>query len=398
MKIRSAVLWVLISLFAGRGEMVFGESSRCVSVTVTDDPAAVVSPMGDDFIVYSDQATITLRVEPVGDYVLVSPAPNTGGAYEGSHSKPETLPYKVVLGEGDDEEPHDGKIFIVDFSVDESESYFFRDTAYQLPVSILPAEVEDAFTVDLSGFDVTHWTASYDAPLKRIDFSNLIESSSAVGWLDEQSLSMGLRLDGALVGTPLLKNLKLRKRLPDLSESIVDAGVDALNDVVNTPANLVKDKVIEEMNSMFASDGGGNLHLIPPGAIDQAGNAVFDLVNNWWATDVLNFLPTEDLPNDPILESWAVDLSLDVDVQFTGGILSLSPGIPDVVEWYDSIAAGGFSSDLLEFEAAEITGGITIINETPSSNLRLDSGLSLKYIEEAGELGLGFTINLGYSF
>ena len=274
---------------------------------------------------------------------------------------------------------------VISVDLDDSDLWFFRNDDYELPLTITPSSASDLVNVSVSGFDSVHWTAAYNSPLKKIDFSNLILESELVGWLDEQELSISAGVGSAADSWSWTKKLKLKKRVDGLWDDAKQDAIDTINDYVS-PADDIKSLVENSLVNISAVDSEGLVHTIPPGAISSAANFAYAGISTWWANFVGAYIwsdvPVSELHEKVTKESWTWDWSVDAEIEFSGGSISLDPSFDDAVQWIESISDTGFASQTFVFENAMIGTSVTANGETANADIEAVMNAFLRYANE----------------
>ncbi len=191
-----------------------------------------------------------------------------------------------------------------------------------------------------------------------------------------------------------LKIIRFKKSLVWLMGKGKEEAIHVANKKLS-PANSFKKLVRDELTSLSALDSLGVLHSIPMGAIQDAANTTQVQVNQVWVSCLQGRLwegiSDAELSTKVVDESWTWHWKINWSLQFSGGEISLSPGINDVIDWFDSISSNGFSSKLFSLQNATFTSFINANGSTAHGNFEAGLSMSIKYENEIIDPELGQT-------
>ena len=266
---------------------------------------------------------------------------------------------------------------------------FSRGNSYEVPLIITPPSASDHLFVNVSGFDGTHWTASYDSTGKKIDISNLIDKPEIIDWLNEKTLSISVGLDNATNNWPLVKYIDFKKTLYDQS---VKKQKDAIDEALSklSPGTYAKEYVINKLQNISEEDSDGNLQCLPNSLILQIANRVDQGVTSLFTTLVSNYV-WDNVPvtswQKTVDESFNWKITATPSIGCTGGEIVMVNPLHRPGDWVKSFAEVGLSGQEDPFNVqygmikasitgdgktangelhAEITGFIQFWHKTPS--------------------------------
>ena len=254
-----------------------------------------------------------------------------------------------------------------------------------MPIKITPSSFSDPINVSLSGFDNTHWKAEYNSTMKKIDLSNLIQQTEAVGWLDDQVLAISASIESIAGNWTWTKRLKPKKRLDKVWNSIKQDAVDKINDLVS-PADDVRSLIVEELRRVSAFDSEGLVHCISPSVIHSVGNMAYERLNTTWANFVRDYIWSDisisELHHQVVNESWSWNWKIGTEIQLSGVSISLDPKIKDFVQFIDSISETGFSSETFEFQWIKVKASVAADGEIANADFNSSIDVFLRYAKD----------------
>ncbi len=297
---------------------------------------------------------------------------------------------------------------IVSIDIDDSVLWFFRNEGYELPIKITPSSFSDPINVSLSGFDNTHWKAEYNSTMKKIDLSNLIQQTEAVGWLDDQVLAISASIGSVADEFALTKPLKLKKRVDDIYDKLKEKGIKKINEAIS-PAEEISKLIQTSMERISAVDSEGIVCRIPPSVIRDTSSSVRTNLDDWWRFFIDDYIwsevPVSSVRDFVVNESWTFDWNVEAIMTVSGGTISLHPKFSDVADWIKLVSSQGFSSSAFSLDYATIRAYISANGLTASADIEACMSAFLRYSSEMmidtetkeranGHLDYGFGISI----
>jgi hypothetical protein len=277
----------------------------------------------------------------------------------------------------------------VDAQLDSGFLDFFRNTSYELPLTVIPSSGAEFLSVSVSGDDDVHWTVYFNELPCRIDLTNLIQESSLVGWVDEVELSVSAGVGEIEDDWHWVKKLRLKKRLDAFWDDMKEDGIDELNNLVS-PADEIRDYAIEQLQNVSDYDDEDVLHTLSPTVIASVGNSVYVAVNGAWADFVNTFIwsgvPTEALHEKVVRESWQWDWDVNFTLNLSGGTISLSPKWQHLWQWMDSVNQYGLDGPVLNVESVLFDSTIEADGFTATGRIRPRWDVSIQYSHDEGHV------------
>ena len=261
---------------------------------------------------------------------------------------------------------HDeAKYTIISLNVDTSNMVVFRSEDYDIPVTVRPAGCLGLASVSVDVSHPEYIQSTYDSIREHLDVRDLIEKADVTGKLDDVELSISCAIGGLTDALALTKKLKLKKRIDALWDSQVDDLYKKLI-TATAPGTYFKEYVAEKMAESIAYDELGIPHMFTEDRINEAALFAGARVNNSWddliGTKIYGNVTSSDLHDDITNESWSWDWSTKIQVDMSGGTISMDEGGGfhlSAWEWIDAVNSSGWDQTILLPQAISISANVS---------------------------------------
>jgi hypothetical protein len=282
-------------------------------------------------------------------------------------------------------DPVEGIVYDVEWLIENLEILRSEGKVIQMKMEPLPAALAD-IKVEVSGFDDVHWTAYYNRPFHRIDYTNLIEMSSPICWLDEQIMDLSAGFEDVDNVWTLSPTILFKKGMWALRDYIVEEGEDLLETI--DPVTQAVDLLRMDMMSIYAYDEYGNRHEFLTSRIDEVEESLETYGRTYWCdaiTTVWDAVPVEEFEGKIVDESWHWEWNLAAEIHTAGFPISIefddgrpAVGVP-LYKVIDSWNDHGFDDCLKTPHAYVFEAEVSADGKVGRLSLAFSVGVEYKY-------------------
>jgi len=233
---------------------------------------------------------------------------------------------------------------------------------------------------------------------QKIDYKSIVENSDPASYGDELVWSIQASIPDKGIWS-FTEEIGLKKGLDSVWGAAKNEAENALEAL--DPGSILGDDISQRLTTFSALDPEGLVYSFTSFRINSAVNAVVNDVSSEWGSFVRSYLwsgiPMTSVESITVNESFSFSWNLDVEMQFTAGVLSLSPSLADAWKWVESVNDNGFSSELFNLQRTEATGSVSGNGETAAGVLSADLNFFVRIGHDAPQVSGGFEWGAGIS-
>jgi len=276
--------------------------------------------------------------------------------------------------------------------------YMLRGQMKTGTFSVTPASEAGNLTISVSGGNLNLVDVTIEEAQQKIDYKSIVENSDPASYGDELVWSIQASIPDKGIWS-FTEEIGLKKGLDSVWGIAKDEAEGLL--MSTDPGVRLGSHLRATLNDFSAVDQEGLVYNITSFRVNSVVNAVVNEVSSEWGSFVRSYLwsgiPMTSVESITVNESFSFSWNLDVEMQFTAGVLSLSPSLADAWKWVESVNDNGFSSELFNLQRTEATGSVSGNGETAAGVLSADLNFFVRIGHDAPQVSGGFEWGAGIS-